>query len=71
MVNSLTDRRKAPYGDQLVATGGVFLYATCYLIPKQFVNIIFKILSVPWKIYKLYKKSQNSIGYSFNSRLFY
>lgn len=32
MVNSLTDRRKAPYGDQLVATGGVFLYATCCII---------------------------------------
>lgn len=51
MVNSLTDRRKAPYGDQLVATGGVFLYATCCIIPKQFVNVILKILSDPWKIY--------------------
>lgn len=45
MVNSLTDRRKAPYGDQLVATSGVFLYATRCIIPKQFANTIPKGLS--------------------------
>lgn len=47
MVNSLTDRRKAPYGDQLVATGGVLLYGTRCTIPKQFANVILKILFDP------------------------
>jgi len=65
MVNSLTDRRKASYGDQLVATSSVFLYATRCIIPKQFANIIPKVLSDSRKIYGnyMYRESQNHYNY--------